>query len=476
MSELDRFDFEGEKNREHDTSMRVDGSTATDGVADRTEEKSVPQIQWYSISYQNNSHPPIVMPMVGEGRAQPRQKRSGKLALISLIVAVCVLFCAVVGLGGYLIAGLVNDRLDVNDSNGNGTVMPSGSSGSGASDTVYEVGDAENYNYAGVTITQNDGTGLIGSANGSAGDNATTRIAAVAAVRNSVVEISTTTVSNRGQLSAGAGSGVIIHADGIIVTNNHVIEGVSKIYVRLTNGNTYEAYLRGTDEENDIAVLKITPRETLTVAKLGCSAALAWGEDVFAIGNPLGELGGTVTEGIISALEREVEMSDGTVMTLLQTSAAINSGNSGGGLFNMAGELIGVVNAKYSASGVEGLGFAIPVDTAILSINDLLDHGYIPGVPAIGATIVDNSMQVYWQFVNMPYVYAVESGSPLKVGDFIYQVDGTVVSTVSALKRLIRTKNVGDTVTLTIYRDNQQQTVQVTLIEYIPQNSSVNFN
>ena len=117
------------------------------------------------------------------------------------------------------------------------------------------------------------------------------------------------------------------------------------------------------------------------------------------------------------------------------------------------------------------------MDTAILSINDLLDYGYIPGVPAIGATIVDNSMQVgYWQFVNMPYVYAVESGSPLKVGDFIYQVDGTVVSTVSALKRLIRTKNVGDTVTLTIYRDNQQQTVQVTLIEYIPQNSTVNFN
>lgn len=477
MSEFDRFDLEGDKDREHDASVHADGSTATDGVADRTEEQSNPQTQWYSISYQNKNQPPVVMPMVEAGGAQPRKKRGGKLALISLIVAVCVLFCAVAGLGGYLIADLVNDRLDVNNSNSNGTVKPSGSSGSGASDTVYEVGDAENYNYAGVTITQNDGTGLVGSANGSAGDNATTRIAAVAAVRNSVVEISTTTVSNRGQLSAGAGSGVIIHADGIIVTNNHVIDGVSNIYVRLTNGNTYEAYLRGTDEENDIAVLKITPREALTVAKLGCSAALAWGEDVFAIGNPLGELGGTVTEGIISALEREVEMSDGTVMTLLQTSAAINSGNSGGGLFNMAGELIGVVNAKYSASGVEGLGFAIPVDTAILSINDLLDHGYIPGVPAIGATIVDSSMQVgYWQYVNMPYVYAVESGSSLKVGDWIYKVDGTVVSTTSALKRLIRTKEVGDTVTLTIYRDNQQQTVQVTLIEYIPQNSTVNFN
>ncbi|MBQ2772792.1 MAG: trypsin-like peptidase domain-containing protein [Clostridia bacterium] len=477
MSDFDRFDLESDQDREHDASVHADGNAVTEGAADRTEEQSTPQTQWYSISYQNNNQPPVVVPMVGAGHAQLRKKRGSKLALVSLIVAVCVLFCAVAGLGGYLIADLVNDRLDVDDLNGNAPVTPSGSSGGGTSDTVFEVGDAENYDYASVVINKNDGTGLAGSPNGSAGDNATTRIAAVAAVRNSVVEISTTTISNRGQLSAGAGSGVIIHADGIIVTNNHVIDGVNNIYVRLTNGNTYEAYLRGTDEENDIAILKITPRETLTVAKLGCSAALAWGEDVFAIGNPLGELGGTVTEGIISALEREVEMSDGTVMTLLQTSAAINSGNSGGGLFNMAGELIGVVNAKYSASGVEGLGFAIPVDTAILSINDLLDHGYIPGVPAIGATIVDNSMQVgYWQFVNMPYVYAVDNGSPLKVGDFIYQVDGTVVSTVSALKRLIRTKNVGDTVTLTIYRNNQQQTVEVTLIEYIPQNSTVNFN
>ncbi|MBR2010519.1 MAG: trypsin-like peptidase domain-containing protein [Clostridia bacterium] len=474
MSELDRFDFEGEQSREQAESVRTHGNAVAD--VDHTEEQSAKKTQWYSISYQNNSQPPMVMPMVEGGRTQSRQKRSGRLALVSLIVAVCVLFAAVAGLGGYLIADLLSDRSDVNDPNSS-TVQPNGATGGGNSGTVYAVGDVQNYDFAGVTIPQNDGTGLVGSANGSAGNNATTRIAAVAAVRDSVVEISTTTVSNRGQLSAGAGSGVIIHADGIIVTNNHVIEGVSSIYVRLTNGNTYEAYLRGTDEENDIAILKITPREALTVAKLGCSSALAWGEDVFAIGNPLGELGGTVTEGIISALEREVEMSDGTVMTLLQTSAAINSGNSGGGLFNMAGELIGVVNAKYSATGVEGLGFAIPVDTAIFSINDLLDYGYIPGVPAIGATIVDSAMQVgYWQSVNMPYVYAVESGSPLKVGDFIYKVDGAVVSTASALKRVIRTKQVGATVTLTVYRDNKQQTVQVTLIEYIPQNATVNFN
>lgn len=475
MSEFDRFDREGEQQKRDNDELYLNTEAQNQGV-DVRGEKEPPETQWYSISYQNQT-PPVVIHMGEDSTARSRQNRKSKLALVSLIVAVCVLFTAVAGLGGYLIADLINDSLAVNDPNGGNTVQPNGTTGGGTTGTIYETGDAKNYDFANVTIPKNDGTGLVGSANGSAGSNVMTRIAAVAAVRNSVVEISTTTVSNRGQLSAGAGSGVIIHADGIIVTNNHVIEGVSSIYVRLTNGNTYEAYLRGTDEENDIAILKITPKEELTVARLGCSSALAWGEDVFAIGNPLGELGGTVTEGIISALEREVEMSDGTVMTLLQTSAAINAGNSGGGLFNMAGELIGVVNAKYSASGVEGLGFAIPVDSAILSINDLLDYGYIPGVPSIGATIVDSSMQVsFWQYVNMPYVYAAESTSPLKAGDWIYKVDGTVVSTTSALKRLIRTKNVGDTVTLTVYRNNEQQTVEVTLIEYIPQNTTVNFN
>ena len=443
MSEFDRFDSENNDNNNMPN--------------ERTDTNGVEPVQWYSMSYQNGAVTP------GGGKA-----RRTKIALVALIVAVAVLFCAVIGLGGYLIADLINNRVDLDEDDGG--IIPNGTTGGDGTGTVNGMGDAPNYDFAGVTIEKNDGSALVGSTNGSAGSNATTQIAAVAAVRDSVVEISTTTVSNRGQLTAGAGSGVIIHADGIVVTNNHVIAGVSNIYVRLTNGNTYEAYLRGTDEENDIAILKITPKETLTVARLGCSSALALGEDVFAIGNPLGELGGTVTEGIISSLEREVEMSDGTVMTLLQTSAAINSGNSGGGLFNMAGELIGVVNAKYSATGVEGLGFAIPVDSAIISINNLLDYGYIPGVPSIGATIVDGSMQVsFWQYVNLPYVYAVNEGSPLAVGDWIYKIDSTAVSTTSALKRLIRTKKVGDTVTLTIYRNNQQQTVTVTLVEYIPQ-------
>ena len=473
MREFNRFDFE-QKDSGTEPVFDMDEQEAREDTKD-----AAPQTQWYGISYQNDAYPPVVAPVDAEGNTLRRRARRSKLALVALIVAVCVLFAAVMGLGGYLIVDYVRDQLnaEVPGDDEGGLTLPGTQSGSGSGAAAYEATGAATYDYAAAVIEKNNNTALIGSPNGSAGKNATTRIAAVAAVRNSVVEISTTTVSNRGQLTAGAGSGVIIHADGIIVTNHHVIDGVSNIYVRLTNGNTYKAYLRGTDEENDIAVLKITPQEALTVAKLGYSSALAYGEDVFAIGNPLGELGGTVTEGVISALEREVEMGDGTVMTLLQTSAAINSGNSGGGLFNMAGELIGVVNAKFSATGVEGLGFAIPVDTAILSINNLLDYGYIPGIPSIGATLVDSSMPVsYFQYVNLPYVYAVQGESALQAGDWIYKIGDTKVSTVSALKRIVRSYEIGDTVTLTVYRDNQPKTIEVTLVEYKPESSSVNFN
>lgn len=191
----------------------------------------------------------------------------------------------------------------------------------------------------------------------------------------SVVEIKTEQMSrNRfyGNLvSEGAGSGVIISENGYIVTNYHVIENAQKATVTLANGKEYEAEYIGGDKERDIAVLKIDANG-LVVATLGDSDKLAVGEDVFAIGNPLGELGGTVTEGIISSTSREVSV-EGNTMDLLQTSAAINPGNSGGGLFNMNGELIGIVNAKSSGSDIEGLGFAIPVNTAIKIVEQLVD-------------------------------------------------------------------------------------------------------
>jgi len=432
-------------------------------------EESEPQ--WYGVSYdreKGNTYTHPVQEKEQEGFfSRMRRKR---LAVLALGLAFFALVSFFAGSFGYALA---KNMIELEEQNDTG-IMPSGANGLPGTADVYENTDNGQYDFSSVTIGKNDGSTLVGSDNGSAGDAAMSRIEAIAAVHHSVVEIATTTVSSRGQINAGAGSGVIIHADGVIVTNNHVIDGVDTIYVRLTNGNTYEAVLRGTDEENDIAILKITPQETLTVARLGCSAALALGEEVIAIGNPLGELGGTVTNGIISALEREV-LIDNITMTLLQTNAAINSGNSGGGLFNLAGELVGVVNAKYSASGVEGLGFAIPIDTAILSINALLEHGYMPGRADLGVTVAEKNVFFNGRLTSMPYMYAASEDSPLKVGDLIYKIGEKEVFTASELKRAVRAYAVGDTVAVTVYRDNGWLTVNVTLCEYVPENSSVDF-
>lgn len=199
-------------------------------------------------------------------------------------------------------------------------------------------------------------------------------------VADSVVEISVQ-IETFGSffVSEAAGSGVIITDSGLIVTNHHVIADATIINVRLTDGSEYAATLVGSDRNSDLAVLKIDPAgHKLTVARLGCSDDLVIGEDVIAIGNSLGTLGGTLSTGIISAKDRLVNV-NGVDMVLLQTNAAINPGNSGGGLFNMNGELVGIVNAKMTGEEVEGLGFAIPIDYAHGIIEDLINYGYVIG-------------------------------------------------------------------------------------------------
>lgn len=415
--------------------------------------------RWYRVSYSGeeggNPYQVPLDPPVG----RPRAKR---LLVIAGLVLLIVALLAVAGFGGAMIARYLEGLDDGN------TVNTVTAGEGGYTGTYFEESGGASYNYVEAVLQKNDGTELVGSQNGSAGDAASSKIAVVAAVKDSVVEIMTTVSSNRGTIRAGAGSGVIIHADGIIVTNHHVVSGSTDIFVRLTNGNTYKAYLRGVDEDGDIAVLKITPQETLTVARLGYSGAAAVGEEVLAIGNPLGQLGGTVTDGIISAVSREVAVG-GVTMTLLQTNAAINSGNSGGALFNMAGELIGVVNAKYAAEGVEGLGFAIPIDTAYISIRQLLDHGYIPGVPSLGVTLEVGKLQTgFMQYRTVVYVYDPLESPVLEELDYILEIDGVAVASLDAVKAIVCEHRVGDVLTLTIKRDSVEKTVQVTLVEYVP--------
>ena len=297
---------------------------------------------------------------------------------------------------------------------------------------------------------------------------------------DSVVEIATEgTVTGsfaRQYITKGAGSGVIISQDGYIVTNHHVIEGANTITVTLRDGKTnYKATLIGSDEDNDIALLKIDA-QGLSPATFGDSSSLAVGDYVVAIGNPLGTLGGTVTDGIISALAREVTIEDKN-MTLLQTNAQISPGNSGGGLFNANGELVGIVNAKDSATEVEGIAFAIPVSNVLDIIKDLQNYGYVTGKIDLGMEFVDinsNDTAFYYGVNQLGcYVLSVNVGSNaekagFKRGDLIVAVNETKVSTSEEISKALENCKVGDSVNITVSRDGQTSDIKLTLQEYVP--------
>lgn len=302
----------------------------------------------------------------------------------------------------------------------------------------------------------------------------------VSKTADSVVEITTETVTT-GQMmnqyiSSGAGSGVILTKDGYIITNNHVIDGANSITVTLHNGQSYDAELKGTDSDQDIAILKIDATD-LTPAEIGDSDTLNVGQTIVVIGNPLGQLGGSVTHGIISALGRQITI-DNTTMTLMQIDAAVNPGNSGGALFNLKGQLVGIVNAKSSGDDVEGIGFAIPIDDALQIIGDLEQYGYVKGRASLGVTLLDiNSEQMAWMYsVNKEgiYIYSVVDGGAaakagLRSGDLIESINDTKISSVADVKSMVTSASVGDTLTFKIDRQGREMTIDVTVQEYVPQ-------
>lgn len=310
-------------------------------------------------------------------------------------------------------------------------------------------------------VSRSESTSSV-KVDGKIGDADLTKADVVALVADSVVEITTSETYRNGLVyQSGAGSGVIINESGVILTNNHVVESASKISVRLTNGNIYEASLVAADSDSDIAVLKIKPTEPLTVAVLGNSDGLIVGEEVLAIGNPLGLLGGTVTNGIVSALEREVTIS-GETMTLLQHNAAISPGNSGGALFNMRGELIGIVNAKYSTSEAEGLGFAIPINTVLEVYDDLIQFGYVKGRADHGLTFTTDRFYMYL------YIYSSRYTDQLQYGDRLLAIDGKAPTSIEEAYALLDAYEIGDTVEIVVARNGKQVTVALEIREYTP--------
>ena len=294
---------------------------------------------------------------------------------------------------------------------------------------------------------------------------------------NSVVSINVTGTSGTnifGQATqtASAGSGFILTKDGYIVTNNHVITGANTVKVTLYNGDTYDAAVIGSDEDYDIGVIKINA-EDLQPVTLGSSNDLNVGDHVLAIGNPLGELTFSMSGGMVSSVNRAINV-DGTPFNMIQTDTSINPGNSGGPLFNQYGEVVGIVSAKYSSyssEAVEGLGFAIPINDVISMIEDLMTNGYVTNKAYLGATIgtlnANMAQQYRYDITEGAFIYSVEEGGAaeqagLRMGDVITRIDDTKITSLEDLTAAKKGYSAGDTATLTVYRGGETIPVELT--------------
>ena len=396
--------------------------------------------------------PPTEVPPQQPAAPEPPKKKKhhvngGKVARS----AVALVLAAVMGFaGGYVGSQMNGSKVVIQQ------VAPSGSSSSSGSDSSITSASA-----SGSSLTTEQVADLVSPS--------------VVVITTEQVVYSQWSWYGQSQVESGAGSGVIISSDGYILTCAHVVSGASNITVSIGDKD-YPATLVGEDTTSDIAVVKVDATG-LTPATVGNSDNLKVGESVMAVGNPLGELGGTVTSGIVSALNRSVTIqgtSSTNTMSLIQMDASVSPGNSGGGLFNMNGELVGIVNAKSSDSDAEGLGFAIPVNDAVKVAQELLENGYVTGRPYLGISYyaVTDAQTAAQLGVNAYGVYIVEvvKGGPadkagLQAGDRIVSVDGSEVATQSDLGTLMQDHKAGDTIEITVARGGQMQTVTVTLGE-----------
>lgn len=286
----------------------------------------------------------------------------------------------------------------------------------------------------------------------------------------SVVSISCSTATG-----TSSGTGVVLSREGYLVTNAHVIDSAMDISVQLTDNRVLSARILGVDEISDLAVLRVDAND-LTPAKFGDSSSLRVGDTVVAIGDPLGvKFRGTYTDGIVSAINRDVDI-NGHTMTLIQTNAALNTGNSGGPLINCYGQVVGINTMKIGAytgsSGVEGIGFAIPSTTVKEIVGQLISQGYVSGRPTLGIT--GEALSIFYQhYYSLPsglYITHVEKGSDsyekgIAQGDILISLNDTQITTMNELKMILNGAEVGDTLTAVIYRGGQQYSVELTLTE-----------
>ena len=422
------------------------------------------------MNYSFEPQPEPAAPQHEPQHNEPKKAKGKTGRLIALVVAVAL----VAGIGGSVLTDVIGKISDRNAETRAAmaeapaeTVEPSTED---ATDPSAEPGTTQEY-----TIEK---TPLPTTLKSNDGDKSLTPAEVYAMNVDAVVGIRTTGTTNVwGQITSTstAGSGFVLTADGYIVTNYHVIKGGESITVAMHNGEEYDATLIGGDETNDIALLKVDA-ENLQTVTIGNADDLIVGEQVVAIGNPLGELTFSLTTGVVSALNREVTLSSNVTMNLIQTDCAINSGNSGGALFNLYGEVIGITNAKYSSSSssseasIDNIGFAIPLNHVKNIVKSIIETGSITK-PYIGVTVSSVSSEA--QGYGLPTgaaVRSVEADSPaakagLEENDIITEVDGTAINSSTELVNYVGEKTPGDELTFKVYRQGEELELTVTIGE-----------
>lgn len=397
-----------------------------------------PNAESHAESAAGSTVEPAAEPVVTDTPVQPKKHHGGVGRVVALILS-CAVISAACGFGGAILA-------QNSSRTGKTTVQQS------------------NRTAATVSVKKVDGQTLMSPAE------------VYASTVNSVVSINCSAVSTNifGQQteSASSGSGFIYTADGYIVTNQHVVANASSINVTLYNGDTYPATLVGSDSDYDVAVLKINAKD-LPAVTLGNSTDVNVGDNVMAIGNPLGELTFSMSSGIVSCVNRAINV-EGTPFNMIQVDASINPGNSGGPLMNLYGEVVGIVSAKYSSyadTTVEGLGFAIPINDVQSIISDIMENGSVTDKAYMAITAGTMTQQMAAQYkINATegvFVYSVEDGGAgdkagLKLGDVITKLNDTQITSMEDLSAAKKNFKAGDTVTLTVLRDGQEITTQLT--------------
>ena len=397
-----------------------------------------PNAESHAESAAGSTVEPAAEPVVTDTPVQPKKHHGGVGRVVALILS-CAVISAACGFGGAILA-------QNSSRTGKTTVQQS------------------NRTAATVNVKKVDGQTLMSPSE------------VYASTVNSVVSINCSAVSTNifGQQteSASSGSGFIYTADGYIVTNQHVVANASSINVTLYNGDTYPATLVGSDSDYDVAVLKIDAKD-LPAVTLGSSTDVNVGDTVMAIGNPLGELTFSMSSGIVSCVNRAINV-EGTPFNMIQVDASINPGNSGGPLMNLYGEVVGIVSAKYSSyadTTVEGLGFAIPINDVQSIISDIMENGSVTDKAYMAITAGTMTQQMAAQYkINATegvFVYSVEDGGAgdkagLKLGDVITKLNDTQITSMEDLSAAKKNFKAGDTVTLTVLRDGQEITTQLT--------------